>query len=81
MGSIAIVDGNNIPFIGNLMRRSSKMREKNYFIKRDEYREDKGKLGIWKGSSMSLSYKMLGKSGSMEDRSATNRIALGKDGN
>ena len=27
---------------------------------------------------MSLSYKMLGKSGSMEDRSATNRIALGK---
>ena len=62
--------------IGNLMRRCSKMKGKNYFIKRDEYREDKGKIGIWKGSSMSMSYKMMGKSGSMEDRSAINRIAF-----
>ena len=63
MGSIAIVDENNIPFIGSLMRRSSKMKRVNYFNKRDEYREDKGKAGIWKGSSMSLSYKMMGEIG------------------
>ena len=43
MGSIAIVDENNIPFIGNLMRRSSKMRGINYFIRRDEYRGINGK--------------------------------------
>ena len=54
------------------------MRVINYFKKRDEYREDKGRTGIWKGSSMNLSYKMMGKSGSMEDRTATNRIAMGK---
>ena len=63
MGSIAIVDKNNIPIIDNdnQMRRSSKMRAKKYFNKRDEYREDKGKVGIWKGSSASMIYKMMGK--------------------
>ena len=78
MGSIAIVDENNISFIGDLMRSSSKMRAEKYFNKRDEYREGKGKVGIWKGSSASMIYKMMGKTGSMEDRSAVNRIGMGK---
>ena len=78
LGAIAIVDNNNIPFIGNIMKRSSVMRREKYFIRRDKYREDKGMTGIWEGSSLHNSYKMLGKAGSMEDKSAINRIAAGK---
>ena len=78
LGCIAIVDDNNIPFFGNIMKRNSKMRMKNYFAKRDEYREGQGKIGIWEGSSLNMMYKMLGRSGSMEDNSAANRIGLGK---
>ena len=78
MGSIAIVDNNNIPYIGNIMKRCSKEKMKKYYIKRDEYREDKGKRGMWEGTSSSLIYKMMGKTGSMEDSTAVNRIGTGK---
>ena len=78
LGAIAIVDNNNIPFIGNIMKRCSGVRRGNYFTRRDKYREDKGMHGIWEGSSLQNSYKMLGKTGSMEDRTAVNRISAGK---
>ena len=78
LGAIAIVDNNNIPFFGNIMKRCSEVRKWNYFIRRDKYREDKGMTGIWEGSSLHNSYKMLGKTGSMEDNTAVNRIAAGK---
>ena len=78
LGAVAIVDNNNVPYIGNIMKRCSKMRRDKYFIRRDKYREDKGRAGIWEGSSLHNSYKMLGKTGSMEDNTAVNRIAAGK---
>ena len=78
LGSIAIVDNNNIPFIGDLMRRCSKEKTKRYWKRRDKYREINGKTGIWEGCSSHMSYKMMGKSGSMEDNSAVNRIGFGK---
>jgi hypothetical protein len=78
LGCIAIVDNNNIPFFGNIMKRNSKMRIKKYFEKRDEYRDGQGKIGIWNGSSLNMMYKMLGRSGTMEDNSAANRIGWGK---
>ena len=78
LGSIAIVDNNNVPYIGDLMRRCSKEKKRRYWERRNRYREDNGKTGIWEGCSSHMSYKMMGKSGSMEDNTAVNRIGLGK---
>jgi hypothetical protein len=77
-GLVTIVDTKGIPFIGNLRRRMSTMRLKKYLEKRDGYRENRGKRPIWAGANLGLSQGMMGKSGTMEDRSAVLRINLGK---
>ena len=46
----------------------------NYLKRRDKYRDERGLEAIWEGCSFHFIHKMLGKSGSIEDRSATLRI-------
>ncbi len=69
---------NGKPFIGNLRMRSSKEKLRRYWIRRDGYREEKGKRPKWEGANIGLSHKMMGKSKSLEDLSAVQRMACGK---
>ena len=78
MGKIMLCGEDGEPFIGNLRRRCSREKLRRYWKKRDWYRGKRGKRPIWDGTRMDFSHKMMGKSKSMEDRTAVQRMAGGK---
>ncbi len=77
-GKIMICGENGEPFIGNLRMRCSKEKLRRYWKRRDEYREERGRRPMWEGTNIDLSHKMMGKSKSLEDLSAVQRMSCGK---
>ena len=77
-GRIMICGEDGVPFVGNIRARCSREKMRNYWKRRDEYRNERGKVGIWEGTRLDMSHKMMGKGGSIEDRSAVQRMAGGK---
>jgi len=77
-GKVMICGEDGEPFVGNLRLRCSREKLRKYWKKRDWYREESGRRGIWEGTRIDMSHKMMGKGGSLEDRSAVQRIAGGK---
>jgi hypothetical protein len=77
-GKIMVCGENGEPFIGNLRMRSSKEKLGRYWKRRDEYREERGRVPKWEGTNIGMSHKMMGKTKSLEDLSAVQRMASGK---
>ena len=52
--------------------RSSKEKLRRCWKRRDEYREERGRIPKWEGSNIGMSHRMMGKTKSLEDLSAVN---------